>query len=501
MANHLRYIQRHVVRSHAKKLIGVSVSIQDLLDKFNGLLQVNTWWKRFTNSQFMQMMAVFGAQIIYAAQSSADRGLAEGFISTATKRSSILAAAEDRNYIGHFITPSWGSVRITNKTDEPIQLPIFSEFLSLPQIPYVTTDVIMLPAHGSVEVANFKQMERVSVSTVIDAAAPFFTVMLPRDVTAETVSMDVYVTEGDDKTQWVNNPLFRLSRGDSKHYVLVYKPTEQLGVRFGDGAIGAMPSTGSIVDLDVWCSQGDTTLTQGQKLTPAGNIADLNNKIEVITTTPITGGSGFESTEETRNRAQYYVAYDEQVVWGGDYKYFLNRTVPGMSWISAWGEQEQEQSTGIKSLANINTIFFCGHKPGYSQAELETMIMSAVTAIPNELNKTFRYVATNEEPFTVSLTAIAKKSVIISDAKDAVQKALESQFGRDATTFGDSYQSDVQAGKQFAQVQVKDLWRVIEELDLFISYEVVTHNLKNALQLNDFIYLDVTNSAIDIKYL
>lgn len=477
------------------------MSIQDLLDKFNGLLQANTWWKKFTNSQFIQMMAVFGAQIIYASQTTAERGLVEGFISTATKRSSILAAAEDRNYIGHFITPSWGSIKITNKTDEAIQLPIYAEFLSLAQLPYVTTDVLYIPAAGSIDVSIVKQMERVSVSTVIDAAAPFYTVMLPRDVTAETVSLDVYVTENDDKLQWENNPLFRLSRGDSKHYVMVYKPTEQLGVRFGDGSIGAMPATGSVVDLDVWCSQGDTTLTQGQKLTPAGNISDLINKIEVVTTTPITGGSGFESTEETRNRAQYYVAYDEQVVWGGDYKYYLNRKVPGMSWISAWGEQEQEQSTGIKSLANINTIFFCGHKPGYTQEELKALIMGAIASIPNELNKNFRYVYTNEEPFTVSFTAKAKKNVIISDAKNEVQKALQKKFGRDATTFGDSYQTDVAAGKQFAQVQVKDLWSVIEELDLFISYEVQVIGMKTALQLNDFIYLDVTNSTIDITYL
>lgn len=477
------------------------MSIQDLLDKFNGLLQANDWWKKFTNSQFIQMMSVFGAQIIYAAQSTAERGLAEGFISTATKRSSILAAAEDRNYTGHFITPSWGSVSITNKTDESIQLPIYAEFLSLPQLPYVTTDVITIPAGATVIVDNVKQMERVAVSDVIDAAAPFYTVMLPRDVTAETVSMDVYVTQDEDKVQWENNPLFRLSRGDSTHYVMVYRPTEQLGVRFGDGSIGAMPATGSVVDLDVWCSQGDTTLTQGQKLTPAGNISDLSNKIEVVTTTPITGGSGFESTEETRNRAQYYVAYDEQVVWGGDYKFFLNRTVPGMSWISAWGEQEQEKSTGLKSLANINTIFFCGHKPGYTQAELETLILTAIEAIPNELNKNFRYVQTNEEPFTISLKAVAKKNVIISDATDAVKKALLAKFGRDATTFGDSYQSDVEAGKQFAQVQIKDIWSVIEKLDLFLSYEVETQNMKEALQLNDFIYLDVDNSAININYL
>jgi len=175
------------------------VSIQELLEKFNGQLQANSWWRKFTNSQFIQMMAVFGAQIIYAAQTTAERGLTEGFISTATKRSSILAAAEDRNYLGHLITPSWGSVKITNKTDEVIQLPIYAEFLSNAQLPYVTTDVVIIPAGGSVVVNDVRQMEHVNVSSAIDAEAPFYTVMLPRDITEETVSMDVFVTENENK--------------------------------------------------------------------------------------------------------------------------------------------------------------------------------------------------------------------------------------------------------------------------------------------------------------
>lgn len=73
--------------------------------------------------------------------------------------------------------------------------------------------------------------------------------------------------------------------------------------------------------------------------------------LEVVTTTPITGGSGFESTEDTRYRAQYYVPFDEQVVWGGDYNYFIRRHVPGLSWLAVWGEQQQEAATGKKTFS------------------------------------------------------------------------------------------------------------------------------------------------------
>ncbi|MXE65894.1 baseplate protein, partial [Escherichia coli] len=130
------------------------------------------------------------------------------------------------------------------------------------------------------------------------------------------------------------NPLFRMSRDNSKHYVLVYKPTEQIGVRFGDGSMGMMPAAGSQVRIDIMASLGDYTLAEGQKLEPAGNISGYVESLEVKTDSIISGGGGMETTEETRNRAQYYVAYDEQVVWGGDYRQFIQNVVSGTSWLN-----------------------------------------------------------------------------------------------------------------------------------------------------------------------
>lgn len=98
---------------------------QELYDKFNELLLRNAWWQRFVNSQFIKMFAIMGGQIIHAAQSVVDKTLTEGFISLATKRTSILAAAEYRGYVAPLITPSEGTVKITNKLVDPIALTIY----------------------------------------------------------------------------------------------------------------------------------------------------------------------------------------------------------------------------------------------------------------------------------------------------------------------------------------------------------------------------------------
>ncbi len=472
------------------------MSIQDLLDKFNGLLAQKPWWARFANSQFIQMMSIFGSQIIYAAQTHARRALGEGFISTATKRSSILAAAEDRGYVGPLITPSAGSVSIRNKTEQEIQLPVHAEFLSTLELAYVTTDAVTIPAGETVVVNNVKQMERVSIASEIQTERAFYTLLLPREITAETASIDVFVIIKGKKHKWAYNPMFRLSRSTSEHYVLVYRPTEQLGVRFGDGSTGAMPPEGSTVEIETWCSQGDTTLAQGQKLTPAGNIAGMAEMIEVITTSPITGGAGFESTESTRYRAQYHVPYDDQVVWGGDYNYFISRHVPGMSWLAVWGEGEQEKATGVYDVHNINTIFFSGHKPGVSPEELERRIKKALADVPNALNKRFRWMPVNNKPFTIVLIGTANKNVVINDAKKTITEELESRFGYDSTSFGKELEEN---GVKFVLVKIKDIWTCIDELGLLNRYDIEVKGMQEAKELSDFIYLDTAKSVFDIK--
>jgi hypothetical protein len=475
------------------------LSIIDLLEKFNAILKSNKWWSRFVNSQFVQMMSVFGAQIIYVAQSYASRALTEGFISTATQRSSILAAAEDRGYVGRFVQASSGTVAITNKSTDTITLPAGGEILTSDQTPLALVSSIEIPPGETVTSLSVIQYEAVSITFDVDTETPFLNLLLSRDLTAEVSELTVSVIDQNGESQWIYNPLFRMSRNDSKDYMLVYKPTEQLGVLFGDGSMGMMPPAGSTVRIDTKASLGDFTLAQGQKLEAAGNIAKYVDLLDISTDSIISGGGGMETTEETRNRAQYFVPFDEQVIWGGDYRHFVQQVVTGTSWLNVWGEAVQEKITGF-NVRNINRIFFCGHKPGVSQIKLAEEIMAALKNVPNELNKHFEYVPTRELPFTLLFTGKAKKNVLIDDATNMLKLALETNFGPDSPSFSDQLQSDDDSQQVYAQVKVKDIWRVIESLELFISYDVETINMADAVLMNDFVFLDVGNSNISITY-
>ncbi|HAV1601597.1 TPA: baseplate protein [Enterobacter hormaechei subsp. xiangfangensis] len=471
------------------------MSFDQLYALFNQSLQNNSWWKRFTNSQFIKMIAVFGSQIIYFAQQKADRSLTEGFISTATKRSSILAAAEDLGYVGRLILASSGTVTMTNKGTQKISLPLYTAMVSEKQLPYVLMEVVELQPGETRMGIKVRQMERMTVSTQIQNPVEFFSVMLSKEITQKTVSVEVYVTSSGKKELWTENPQFRLANSSSKNYVRFYKPTEQLGVRFGDGTIGMMPPANSQIDINVWTSQGDTTLTVGQRLRLTGIQQFLDAQMNIMTDSAITGGAGMESTEETRNRAMYYVAYDNQVIWGGDYEKFIKDSIADLSWINIWGEQQQEQSTGVKSLDNINSIFICAHIPGLTQAQLETRITDALKGVPNELNKKFKYVAANEMPYTVEITGTAYKNYQLSDIETEIKRILTAQFGKDAkvTTYGTN------VGELFELAQ-NDIWDAIQQLNMMVRFTVKVINLTPPTKLNDFNYLDVAGSTFKISY-
>ncbi|EPR5829634.1 bleomycin hydrolase, partial [Escherichia coli] len=89
--------------------------------------------------------------------------------------------------------------------------------------------------------------------------------------------------------------------------------------------------------------------------------ANIDDVIRTVET-----ASAKELEELAGNRAQYYLAYDDQVVWGGDYTYFLVRNIPGLSWVKAWGEGQQEKLDGAYNVQNINKIFISGWHPNKS---------------------------------------------------------------------------------------------------------------------------------------
>ncbi|MCV4755049.1 bleomycin hydrolase, partial [Escherichia coli] len=76
-------------------------------------------------------------------------------------------------------------------------------------------------------------------------------VVLSKALTAVCYKLEVFVTTDGKTTQWSSSTMFRLAGSKSQVYVEFYKPSAQLGVRFGDGLIGQIPPEGSTITLKV----------------------------------------------------------------------------------------------------------------------------------------------------------------------------------------------------------------------------------------------------------
>ncbi|EAT3775306.1 baseplate J/gp47 family protein [Klebsiella pneumoniae] len=462
--------------------------------EFEALVENDSFWSRFVGSQFVSMLALFITQIIYRCYQYADAALAEGFISTATRRSSILAAAETNGYVGSKPSPSTGPVEITaSSPGAPGSIPQYTTFISDDQYPYMTMSECKFTEDGkaTVEVA---QLEIQELTYTVTAAKPFLEVVISKELTAVCHKMEVFVKIDGTNTLWQPSTMFRLANNNSEIYVEFYKPSEQLGVRFGDGQIGKIPPEGATITLRIWCTNGDITLVAGQTLTPVDDAAELANYISVKTMAPITNGTDAETTEVTRNRAQYYLAYDNQVVWGGDYTYFLIRNIPGMTWVTAWGEREQEKLDGALNVKNINNIFISGWHPQKTQEELEALVMDAFSTVPNQLNKVFTYTSVNKLPFRVELTGVISPSLTTATVLSELRAALEGRFGRDSTSF------DPKSVGEYILIKKKDLWAYIEGLGYFHDFSLEFADWHESNGLFDFVYLDVENSIFDIDY-
>ncbi|EBT5445524.1 bleomycin hydrolase [Salmonella enterica] len=460
--------------------------------EFEALVEKDSFWSRFVGSQFISMLALFITQIVYRCFQYADSALAEGFISTATRRSSILAAAETNSYVGSKPTPSTGPVEIKKiSVDAPARIPQYTPLISDDQYPYMTMSECKFDANG-MAVVEVAQLEIQEVSVVVSVEKPFMEVVLSKELTSVCSRLEVFVKTEGTTSLWSASTMFRLANKASQVYVEFYKPTEQLGVRFGDGLIGKIPPEGSTITLRVWCTNGDITLVAGQNLTPVDAAAELASSITVKTSAPITNGTDAETTEITRNRAQYYLAYDDQVVWGGDYTFYLIRNIPGMTWVTAWGEGQQEKLDGAYNVRNINNIFISGWHPNKTQDELKEMIMAALSKVPNDLNKTYTHKAVNELPFKIALSGIISPSLSTETVVSELRQALETRFGKDSSHF------DPKRVGEYVLIRKKDLWAYIEKLGFFKDFSLEFTDWHESNGYFDFVYLDVTNSTFDI---
>lgn len=460
-------------------------------EKIKTTLSKLPFWKNMVGSQFVDGLALMVEQVGQRFVQLCERALQESRLSTATKRTSVLAIAEDRGYVVRKSSPSVGKGLVSNKTGGFISVPLGEPLISAAGVPYVFLDSLGVGANGSREV-DIAQLELRVVEIEVTETKPFYEVLLSREDTAVAHRVDVYLKNSDEEgfVQWEKSHQYRGATERSRFYTEFYKPTEQLGIRFGNGKDGLIPQRGATVILEIWCTLGVTTLMSGEKLTFTDDV--FNESLVVETTSPIVGGQPPEDTEEIRNGAAYATQYDNQIVWGEDYMHFLRSNVGGLVFLNVWGEKKQEEQDGFLDLANSNTIFVSAYSQDMPTDQLKTQILTLLKDLPS-LNLRYKFVEPNIIGITLSVRGVIPRTMAISDVRSATASTIESVYGLGQIKRA-SNNSD------FQEILEKDLWTLVDGLGVFSDFKLVVDGLDATRKLADYRYIDTENSIFDITY-
>jgi hypothetical protein len=460
-------------------------------DKIKSALSSLPFWSNMVGSQFVQGLALLVEQIGERYVQLCERALQESRLSTAVKRTSILAEAEERAYVARKSSPSIGQGLITNETSSFLNIPMGEPLVSDTGVPYIFLDSVGVGAGSSREV-DIAQLELRVMEVEVTQTKPYFEVLLSREDTAVAHRVDVYVKASEESgyVAWEKSYMFRNATELSRFYTEFYKPTEQLGIRFGNGKDGLIPTVNSTVRLEVWCTLGVSALMAGEKLSFTDDI--YNEGLSVETTSSIVGGQPPEDTEEIRNGAAYSTQYDDQIVWRDDYMHFLRTNIGGLVFLNVWGEQQQEEEDGQPDLKNNRTIFISAYSKDIPLEQLRNSVLDLVQALPY-LNVIYRFVEPNIVGIPLTINGTIARTLAVSDVQAATAAAIEEKYGLGQIK-RETNNSD------FLEILEKDLWTLIDSIAVYNDFKLVIDGLGVKRKLADYRYIDTATSQFNITY-
>ena len=467
------------------------ITREDAATYFRQLLGAKASWAKLASSQFVGHLSVFVSWCLREALWRLERLNQEFFISTAINDSSIMAHAEDREYVPRKRIPATGTITVLNTGTAVLSLPIFTEFTSPDDLTYMTIEAVSVAA-GASAVVSVSQIERETLLDTVITAKVFYSYLFNLDHSKRLAGFKVEVDqEGTgDFAVWNYVRLFQNSWHDDAVYDEFFSHTGQTGVRFGNGLFGRIPPQGSKIRFTLTLTDGDTSLVTGQPLLPVSDLYDNSGNLAAFTAivaTSVENGSEREGTAEMRSNMHYWPTYNEKLVWDDDYIFFIKRNVGGLVWCKAWGETEQEAITGF-SVHNINRVFVTGYAPGNN--ELSTQVMSRLAEV-RVLNRHFVWMPPVFSEFHLTITGKVARTTNIPATEADIRAALELDYGKDSASRKDD-------------VFIKDIYSLVNATGGFSDrvswFDVAVIGKTAPTLMEEMIHIDLATTTITLTY-
>ncbi|WP_070962877.1 hypothetical protein [Vibrio sonorensis] len=459
--------------------------IKEFADNY---LSSSTFWSRFKGGEIYEYLINFITQLFYRAQQAMEIRLMEGHISQANRPSSIRAHAQDRGYVPHKRQASRHVITATNNTDSRIDISEMQNFISPDNnLNYLIVDAVIIEPHSTVEIEVI-QGERASQSFEVRSLDKYLTVLLDRGISRRLASFEVYITHPvtGNRDKWESCYLFRNVTKDDKVYVEFCTATEETGIRFGDGHVsGMIPEIGSIIDIEYITTEGFSSLPAGQELTCLD--AEVSEAVSFVAKSTMLVGTEREDTESIRMNAQYHPMYDNSTVWDNDYAFFFRGNMRGSTFVSVWGEQEQEKMVGTAKPEHINKIYVCVFHPKQTSLETKSGIEHLCSQLDDiAFEKQHVHVEPKLHKYTLTLKGKILSSKKVSEVEKALNLALSVFTERNAIHQGKTTHDDI--------------WRAVDKLKILDSFNIITsEDLDVSVPIDTFRFLDLSKSQIVIS--
>jgi hypothetical protein len=463
------------------------MTLEEIKTLFNQVIAQSSWWSKFKSSEFVTYIVTFVAQIYFRANQLSARRLQESFLSLAVKASSILAHSESRGYVARKRIPTKVTLFITNNGDTVMYMPKYTALYSSDgDLDYLLTEAVTIPAGETVE-TNCIQGEIVYFENDVTESKKYLTKEL--DVTTSKAIAEIYVSVTDpegNENEYASSYMFRNATSKTLAYVEYYSASQQVGIRFGNGISGYIPTLGSKINLECITTEGFTEIASNQALTVLDDDT-LNAALVIVTGDTLVVGSDREDIETSRNNALYHTNYDNTVVFDADHAFFTRRSIGGLTWFRAWGEKEQETLMGAPDLDFIGNVYISAYHPNITQAKMLESLAETYSAV-KVLNIVHVPVACQLQPFTVTINATILTSNNPATVLGVVENALNAAFSSSVADHD-------------GVISYNAIWRTLESTGLLTSFNVtVNADLDVPAAINTFRFLDVASSDINIAY-
>lgn len=384
-----------------------------------------------------------------------DRIVDEGFLATATQRSSVIAIAQQLGYRPQAAIPATGQVAFSPSQgmSSPLTLPagtqVITSYIAALDRPvtYETTADVVVPAYttpvpqvvalvaegatqGSRTLALYASSSGQPATTVrvedvgsSDGTNSQVFTLAQSPVLPDTVR--VFVDDGVGGTEWTRVDDFLLARPSDLIFTAVTDDQRLTHITFGDGTNGAVPATGLTIAAAYRTGGG----SHGN--IPQGSIADLAEAVPgvvVVGSSPMSGGADEESIDQIRVNAPRLFRAQGRAVSAADYA-DLALAVAGVA-----------DARAVVRSASAVTIFVIGPnnlRPSEEQRDavaryvqprsLSGVIVNVVAGTLTPVN-----VGSSTLPVLISVQTRYRRDTV----KLAVQQAIQKVFTPPETTFG-----------------------------------------------------------------